>query len=290
MNTNATKVVSDPFKRILDTEYFYGIPYVIDRKKYNEIFNGGEVGGTHLPPTDAVVFLHEECKDSDDNLYADIFYVYPTADVAITDMLIDVISYCKMVDGDDFMEKYESAVRSVLSCVQRVSVDEVRKQKEGIRKDIEESNAQIRFLDTLLPKSRILYVVAGVRYYEDAVVNGTQEPSYEEMQEGALPRIPCYDNGCWCLDIDVETGVILNWKKGTEAKVHYKVCDECGLTYKENDEVIASYDGYVSDFLSIDDDGYGDYICITIDGDGRIQRWNTDNFFKWIDTHRNIQK
>ena len=290
MHTNATNPVSDPFERILDTGYFYGIPYVIDRKKYDELFNGGEAGDTHLPPTEAVVFRHEECKDSDDNVYAEIFYVYPAADVVITDMMIDVISYCKMIDGDDFMKRYERAVRSVLSCVQRVSEDEVYKQKEKILKDIEESNAQIRFLDTLLPKSRILYVVAGVRYYEDAVVNGTRDTSYEEMQKGALPRIPCYDDGCWCPNIDVETGVILNWEQGTEAKIHYKVCDECRLTYKENDDVMASYYGYVPNLFSIDDKGYGDYICITVDGDGRIQRWNPDNFFKWIDTHRNIQK
>lgn len=80
---------------------------------------------------------------------------------------------------------------------------------------------------------KILKVKAGVRYFEDGNVNGEEDISYEEQEKGVKPRIPCVKGENWCLDIDAETGVILNWPKGTTAHVHYKVCDCCGICKKQ---------------------------------------------------------
>ena len=66
---------------------------------------------------------------------------------------------------------------------------------------------------------------AGVRYWEDAEVNGVSDSENP-------PTIPCAefihaDNEYrWRPIIDIDNGVITNWEKGFTAQVHYKVCDD----------------------------------------------------------------
>ena len=39
--------------------------------------------------------------------------------------------------------------------------------------------------------SKILKISAGVRYYEDADIDGVEDISYDEQQQGMMPRVPC---------------------------------------------------------------------------------------------------
>ena len=111
---------------------------------------------------------------------------------------------------------------------------------------------------------------AGVRYWEDTEVNDN-------------PRIPCIDeNGRWNILIDIKDGKILNWTQGVTAKVFYKVCDDGVYTaYDNNMNVICELEDYVPDMLSIDDSGYGDYICLTIDENGYIKDWPDEEEIKY---------
>ncbi len=108
---------------------------------------------------------------------------------------------------------------------------------------------------------------AGVRYWEDSEVNGVEDT------DGIL--IPCRVGELWCPQINVDTGVIVNWEQGKTAKVHYKVCD-AGSYYLQ--------DEYGEDVLSIEEDyvpnklipgEYGDYIIMSIDENGKIAEWET---------------
>ena len=57
--------------------------------------------------------------------------------------------------------------------------------------------------------SKILKIRAGVRYYEDSLVNGTSDIPWEEQKTGEKPRIPCveedaenrqvYEKWVWCI-------------------------------------------------------------------------------------------
>lgn len=114
-----------------------------------------------------------------------------------------------------------------------------------------------------------LSVKAGVRYWEDATVNGVKD------KEGNL--IPCRIDDYWCPEIDIETGKITNWEQGKTAKVHYKVCDDG--TYQLKDKkgnVVLEIDGYVPVFLDTGRDGYGDYIILDINENGQIAGWNNN--------------
>jgi len=110
-----------------------------------------------------------------------------------------------------------------------------------------------------------LFVEAGVRYWEDATIDGIQD------EDG---NIPCRDGDCWKPLININTGKIINWTQGVRANIHYKVCDNG--TYKlldANMELIKKIRDYVPKMLSPKEEGWGDYIIMDIDTDGQIQDW-----------------
>lgn len=119
----------------------------------------------------------------------------------------------------------------------------------------------------------------GVRYWEDATVNG------ERDSDGS--RIPCrrgtaanndrLGGGDWCPTIELATGRILNWPDGTTANVHYKVCDDGKYELLDADsDVVKSIEGYVPDILCPGGGADGDYVIMNIGPDGVIADWRVD--------------
>ena len=128
--------------------------------------------------------------------------------------------------------------------------------------------------------SKTVHVIAGVRYPEDATVNGERE----DEDAPTMPFLQKDAKGDWNWDfqIEIETGRVVGWPQGMTANTWYKVCDECKVKYGKID-----YYEYVPDWLAIDDEGYGDYVYLTIDENGIIKGWNKTAFEKWV---RQIEK
>lgn len=118
-----------------------------------------------------------------------------------------------------------------------------------------------------LTKATHIRTAAGVRYWEDAVVNGVEDT------DGML--IPGRKGDDWCVSINLAEGRVENWPEGTEASIHYKVCDagDYWLTDADGND-LAHRDGYVpGTFLCHGANGYGDYIIMDIGGDGKIANY-----------------
>lgn len=115
-------------------------------------------------------------------------------------------------------------------------------------------------------KAVYLAVRAGVRYWEDASVNG---------QEDTDGQIPCRVGDSWCPTIRLSDGHVMDWPAGTVADIHYKVCDDGEYFLADQDrQPFAQRRGhYVPSLLSIGDNGYGDYIILKIGADGKIEDW-----------------
>lgn len=114
--------------------------------------------------------------------------------------------------------------------------------------------------------AKFLQVEAGVRYWEDASVNGVTD------EEGDL--IPCRDGDTWCPIIEIDTGKIVNWEIGKTADVHYKVCDNgVYILQDSNRDHLKTIEDYVISDLAIGESGYGDYIIMKIDSNGIIENW-----------------
>lgn len=124
-------------------------------------------------------------------------------------------------------------------------------------------------------KFSYLVVEAGVRYWEDATVNGVEDVG------GCL--IPLRRGDLWCPTIELATGRVMDWPLGTVAKIHYKVCDE-GQYWLTSSKHRAKYRGdYVPDVLGVDGASYGDYVIMTVGADGIIKGWRGDiDLSEWV--------
>ncbi len=121
------------------------------------------------------------------------------------------------------------------------------------------------------PTATHIHVEAEPRYWEDASVNGANE-------DDDAPTIPLREGKLWVPRIRLADGKIEGWPEGTTANVHYKVCDQGEYWLAdEAGERIAKWRGYYvpDEFLCHGDDGFGDYIILTICADGVIQNWTT---------------
>lgn len=115
---------------------------------------------------------------------------------------------------------------------------------------------------------KTMVVKAEPRYWEDAVIDGK-----DDTESGLY--VPCKNGNIWNPHIDIDTGIITNWDKGVKANIHYKVADCCGYELLDsNDNVVISFeDGYVPKTLYPKENGYGDYIIMDIDENGKIQNF-----------------
>ncbi len=115
-----------------------------------------------------------------------------------------------------------------------------------------------------------LHIDAGVRYWEDAKVNGIEDKFGDS--------IPCRDGDYWKPIILIDGGIIINWEIGNEADIHYKICDDSSYYLKDAEgNTILSIDGYVPNILNIYNDGYGDYIFLKVDKNGTIKDWPSEH-------------
>lgn len=134
---------------------------------------------------------------------------------------------------------------------------------------------------------KFLKVRAGVRYPEDSEfieVENDRKVNYisDDDENPKMPFIEVeYDKYghkkfYWTPTIDLENGVIINWPKGVKTHVFYKVCDDfrCTISDENDNNEVLHYEGYVPDFMAIEEEGYGDYIDMIIDENGYIQDWN----------------
>lgn len=118
-----------------------------------------------------------------------------------------------------------------------------------------------------ITNAKFIEVDAGVRYWEDATVNGVQDEA---------GTIPLKDGDRWRPTIELATGAVLNWPHGVVADIHYKVCDdgEYWLLDEAKTRIAKSKGHYVpNDILCVGDNGFGDYIILTIGPDGLIPGW-----------------
>lgn len=120
-----------------------------------------------------------------------------------------------------------------------------------------------------------LRAVMGVRYWEDALVNGVAEGD-------DAPTIPFSSGETWTITVEMATGKIANWPEGTTASTHYKVCDAGVYSLLDAaGKVVTSKDGYVPLMLCPKENGYGDYVILDIGPDGQIDGWQPDlSYFK----------
>jgi len=138
---------------------------------------------------------------------------------------------------------------------------------------------ELKIKQTKTYEVKYLKVIAGVRYWEDACING------ERLESGE--NVPLKNGENWCPIVDLDAGAVLDWPIGAVADFHFKVCD-AGEYYllDSNMNEVASIDGYVPNGLCHGDSGYGDYIIFSVDKNGLIVNYkNQIDADDWSDEY-----
>lgn len=117
--------------------------------------------------------------------------------------------------------------------------------------------------------TRYFRIDAPISYWEDADINGVEDNHDEPTMPFAVPVDNkwehCYK---WLITIDITTGNIVGWPKGTVAHTNYKVCDNGTYSLLNSDnELLITVSSYVPSFI----DYYGDYLEFDIDENGHIK-------------------
>lgn len=79
--------------------------------------------------------------------------------------------------------------------------------------------------------------------------------------------------------IDVDTKKVVDWNETVgEVSIFAKVCDEGVYKFYDKDaNIIQTIDNvYVPKFLQVNENGYGDYLNLTISKNGVIENFNID--------------
>lgn len=120
-----------------------------------------------------------------------------------------------------------------------------------------------------MPKKKTIRTYIKAIYFEDCYVDGTID---DEDDPKVCGYDPVYKAVVW--DIDFNTGIVGNWN-GQEVEADYKVVDGGEYVLEIDGKCVEDIeDEYVPVFLSIDNEGYGDYIHLTIGKDGKIDGWD----------------
>ena len=122
-------------------------------------------------------------------------------------------------------------------------------------------------------EAKYLLAEVGVRYWEDASVNGIDD------ENGDL--IPCRDGDLWKPLIELESGKIINWENGKYASIHYKSCDNNVFKLLDAEKnVIIEIEDYVIKMMCPKREGYGDYVIMDINSNGFIEnfKWDLSEF------------
>ena len=141
-----------------------------------------------------------------------------------------------------------------------------------------DTQALIERLEAMDREVTHIEVDAEVRYWEDATVNGIVDTA------GVL--IPGRDGDAWKVRIRLADGVIEDWPANTIASIHYKVCDAGEYWLSAGSVRLFKYrSDYVPDeYLCHGDDGYGDYIIMTVGPTGQIENYEQPDFDpdRWV--------
>lgn len=135
---------ADFLENILDTDYLYGVPYKIDRGKYESVIREFHKG-IRIKDADVVVF-HAECnKDEDEpgrGSYS--FFVWNENSPEGSEDSYDCFQFWDYYYDYKHKEKFEEFVHELLKCVVGVDqeylknkIKEQEKEREIITKNIE---------------------------------------------------------------------------------------------------------------------------------------------------------
>ena len=229
--------------------------------------NKGQIQHEYTKAQESVEFLHSLVYDGHIDRG---FAVLPKAEqIAVIGLLHDAVNY-----------------RNSLAAYMNWFEDQNKEKEENMNENKETTETINK--NEMHPFG-LLHVSAHITRCEDGEVDDVVDIDTFQMDEGEKSIMPCMsynhetDEYRWEPIIDIATGQIINWEKGKTAVTNYKVVDECSLAYEDFYGTTTDYvEDYVPDLLCPDDNGYGDYMYMTINADGFIDNWDDEEAKRFV--------
>lgn len=142
---------SDFLENILDTDFRYGIPYKVDRKKYEAVMRtfNKEI---RVKDADVLVFHANYNKDDDEperGIYTYAFFAWPENSPEGSDDFYDCSQFWDSKYDDKHKEAFESFVHSILETVIAPDEEYMNKLKSEMQDNKKEIEKQIGIIDNI---------------------------------------------------------------------------------------------------------------------------------------------
>lgn len=142
---------SDFLEKILDTDFRYGVPYKIDREKYESTLKEFHQE-IRVKDADIVVFHASYCKDNeeDGNIYHYAFFAWPQNSPEGSDDFYECSIFQDYTYDYKHKEVFEEFVRAMLKCIIEPDEEHVRKLILELRDEVALKQTNIETLNNLI--------------------------------------------------------------------------------------------------------------------------------------------
>lgn len=112
-------------------------------------------------------------------------------------------------------------------------------------------------------------------YWDETVVDGDYDTESGD-------KVPCKEGDRWKPIIDIDKGIITNWKQGKTAGIFYDAFNDSIYTLKDEDGNIVTEKTECVPSIMRPDRCYREHINMSINASGVIENWNPDlsDFFE----------
>jgi len=138
-------------ENILDTAYKYGVPYIIDREKYEAVMKEFEKEA-RIKDADVVVFHADYNKDEEEDrgIYSYAFFAWPKNSPEGSEDFYDCSQFWDYDCDYKHKEKFEEFVHAILESVVGVDVPTTMNLRDKKAKELRRAFKELDELDNII--------------------------------------------------------------------------------------------------------------------------------------------
>jgi len=151
-NSGTGSYINDTLEQILDTDFYFDVPYQINKQKYNIVL---EKYGEKSRMTDATIVEFsmdvDKEEDEDMNTCGYTLFVFPKNSPSESDDFYDCIQF-RDYKYDNTKESFETFVKEILTSIVTPNIEYINKAKAQIYANMTEEIRQLSVLDKIIQK------------------------------------------------------------------------------------------------------------------------------------------
>lgn len=148
-NSGTDSYQADFLENILDTTYKYGVPYIIDREKYESVMKEFKKE-MRIKDADIVVFHANYDKKEDRDIYSYTFFAWPKNSPEGSEDFYDCSQFWDYDYDYKHKEKFEEFVHAILESVVGIDVPTAMNLRDEKAKELKRSFKELDELDHII--------------------------------------------------------------------------------------------------------------------------------------------